>query len=157
MILTQDNDSTALALNDFLPYRLVVLADLVSKVASRIYADRFDLTRPEWRIIASLSELGPVSATEICAHSTQDKMTVSRAVASLEERGLLRRHDDTHDRRNKILELTPHGQALYRKIVPLILAREAFLLESFTPDERTELARLLEALTVRARELEQLG
>lgn len=157
MTLEHDNQGAVLTLNDFLPYRLVALADLVSKVAARIYAERFELTRPEWRIIASLSDLGPVSATEICAHSTQDKMTVSRAVASLEARGLLRRYDAPHDRRNKILELTSQGQAIYRKIVPLILAREAFLLESFTPEERTTLARLLEALTARARELEQLG
>ncbi|WP_298285090.1 MarR family winged helix-turn-helix transcriptional regulator [Acidocella sp.] len=146
-----------LALNSFLPYRLTILADQVSRTAAQIYADRFDLTRPEWRIIASLSELGPVSATEICAHSAQDKMTVSRAVASLETRLLVHRHDDPHDRRNKILDLTPAGRALYGKIVPLILAREAYLLESFSPEERATLNRLLEALLLRARGLEQRG
>ncbi len=152
-----DHASEALSLNSFLPYRLMILADMVSRVASQIYVDRFDLTRQEWRIIASLFELGPVSATEIGEHSTMDKMTVSRAVTGLEAKGLLRRHDDPADRRNKILELTQAGRALYRKIVPLILAREAYLLENFSPEERASLAHLLEALLARARELEQRG
>ncbi len=146
-----------LTLNEFLPYRLVVLADEISRTVAQIYGDRFNLTRPEWRIIASLVELGPVFATDICAHSTQDKMTVSRAVASLETRGLLQRHDDPQDRRNKLLELTPAGHAMYQKLVPLVLAREAYLIETLTPEERGLLDRLLTTLLQRARELEQRG
>ena len=146
-----------LALNDFLPYRLVVLADEISRTVAQIYGDRFNLTRPEWRIIASLEELGPVFATDICAHSTQDKMTVSRAVASLETKGLLQRRDDPQDRRNKLLELTPAGHSLYQKLVPLVLAREAYLIETLTPEERGLLDRLLTTLLQRARELEKRG
>jgi DNA-binding MarR family transcriptional regulator len=155
--MTQTPQRLALALNDFLPYRLAVLAEQVSKVAAQIYADRFELTRPEWRVLAALAELGGISATEVSAHSTLDKMSVSRAVTSLESRDLLVRHDDDADRRNKIIDLTPKGRALYQKIVPLILAREAYLLESFSPDDRATLDRLLAALLTRARELEQRG
>ena len=146
-----------LVLNDFLPYRLVVLADEISRTIAQIYGDRFNLTRPEWRVMASLQELGPVSATEICAHSTQDKMTVSRAVVSLETNGLLQRHDDQQDRRNKLLQLTPEGHALYQKLVPLVLAREAYLIETLTPEERDLLDKLLTTLLQRARELEKRG
>jgi DNA-binding MarR family transcriptional regulator len=121
--MTQTPQRLALALNDFLPYRLAVLAEQVSKVAAQIYADRFELTRPEWRVLAALAELGGISATEVSAHSTLDKMSVSRAVTSLESRDLLVRHDDDADRRNKIIDLTPKGRALYQKIVPLILSR----------------------------------
>lgn len=138
-----------LALNAFLPYRLVSLADQVSRMISNIYTEQFDLTRPEWRILASLEELGSVSATEICAHSTQDKMTVSRAVSGLEAKGLLRRHHHPQDRRNKRLELTPAGQALYQQIVPLILAREAHLLAALSAEECHVLNRLLDKLETR--------
>ncbi len=146
-----------LRLQHFLPYRLAVLADQVSRTVAQIYTDRFDLTRPEWRVLAAVVELGPVSATEVCAHSTLDKMSVSRAVAGLEEKGYLRRADAADDRRNKILGLTPSGHALYSKIVPLILAREAYLLEIFSADERAALDHLLTALLHRAQELEQRG
>lgn len=153
----RDEASPKLTLNAFLPYRLVVLADEISRTVAQIYNDRFNLTRPEWRVMASLQELGPVSATEICAHSTQDKMTVSRAVANLEANGLLQRNDDPQDRRNKRLELTQAGRVLYQKLVPLALAREEYLIETLTPEERNCLDKLLTTLLQRARELEKRG
>lgn len=142
-----------LFLDSFLPYQLRALADQVSRITSQIYGDGFNLSRPEWRVLASLVELGPVFATDICAHSTQDKMTVSRAIANLESKNLLVRRDAAQDRRNKRLELTQAGQILYQQIVPLILAREACLLEVFSQAERATLQDLLTRLKQRAEEL----
>lgn len=142
-----------LTLNHFLPYQLVALADQVSRIVSQIYGACFSLSRPEWRILASLVELGAVSATDICAHSTQDKMTVSRAVASLESRGLLQRSSASEDRRNKRLELTQAGLQLYEEMVPLILAQQDHLLEVLTNQEREVLDTLLVKLKKRADEL----
>lgn len=139
-----------LALNSFLPYQLVAVADQASRIISQIYGGGFNLSRPEWRVLASLEELGPVSATDICAHSTQDKMTVSRAIANLEAKGLLLRRSAPQDRRNKRLEVTEAGHALYQKVVPLILAQEACLLEVFSDAERAMLSALLGRLKERA-------
>lgn len=142
-----------LILNHFLPYQLVALADQVSRIISQIYGAGFSLSRPEWRILASLVELGAVSATDICAHSTQDKMTVSRAVASLEARGLLQRSSAPEDRRNKRLELTEAGRKLYEEMVPLILAQQDHLLEVLSNQEREMLDTLLVKLKKRADDL----
>lgn len=142
-----------LSLENFLPYQLLALADQVSRITSQIYGAGFNLSRPEWRVLASLVELGPVYATDICAHSTQDKMTVSRAIAHLESKNLLIRCDAPQDRRNKRLELTEAGQQLYQRIVPLILAREAYLLEVFSDSERIAIQNLLARLKQRAEEL----
>lgn len=141
-----------LALNNFLPYQLVALADQASRIISQIYSDEFNLTRPEWRVLASLEELGPVSATDICAHSTQDKMTVSRAVAGLEAKGYLLRRNAPQDRRNKRLELTESGHSLYHEIVPLILAQEAYLLEALSKAEQEAFHELLAKLKKRSEE-----
>jgi DNA-binding MarR family transcriptional regulator len=145
----------ALHLKSFLPYRLVVLAEQVSHCISHIYSDRFNLTRQEWRVLAALVELGPVSATEIAAHSTLDKMSTSRAVNALEEKGYLRRADAAEDRRNKIINLTAAGSGLYNKIAPLVLAQETYLLEIFSADERSILDRLLRGLEQRAQDLQE--
>ena len=40
------------ALNDFLPFRLNVLAQTVSERLSAIYASKFNLDIPQWRILA---------------------------------------------------------------------------------------------------------
>ncbi|WP_119154100.1 MarR family winged helix-turn-helix transcriptional regulator [Caldimonas tepidiphila] len=144
-------------LQTFLPYRLAVLASAVSQSISAVYADRFALSRDEWRILATLAENPEMKTTEAAAHTTLDKMQVSRAVASLEARGLLEREPDESDRRNRILKLLPAGRALFRRIEPMAEAREAFLLEALDDEERAVLDRALDKLLARARQLERQG
>ena len=42
-------------LQQFLPYRLAVLADAVSRSMAAVYRQRFELSRDEWRLLAALS------------------------------------------------------------------------------------------------------
>ena len=49
-------DIEILELEMFLPYRLNRLADAVSREFSKIYRDRYGLTRPEWRTLAGLGQ-----------------------------------------------------------------------------------------------------
>jgi DNA-binding MarR family transcriptional regulator len=123
-----------LALESFLPYRLNRLAEAVSRDFSGIYRERFGLTRPEWRLLATLGQYGTMTATEIGAHSSMHKTKVSRAVTALEARRWLTRRADTSDRRVEHLTLTNAGESAYRELVPL--AREF---------ERRLLGRLLQA------------
>ncbi|MDA8247955.1 MAG: MarR family winged helix-turn-helix transcriptional regulator [Rhodospirillales bacterium] len=143
-------------LQHFVPYRLAVLAEQISRAVGAVYAERFSLTRPEWRVLAALGEHGEMAGTDIARFSALDKMAVSRAVAALQERGCLTRHDDPRDRRHKRLRLTPRGRALYRRIVPLALARERFLLDALPAQDRAALPRILAALQRRAAELDGL-
>ena len=111
-----------LALETFLPYRLNRLAEAVSRDFSRIYKERFGLTRPEWRLLATLGQYGTMTATGIGAHSAMHKTKVSRAVTALENRRWLAREADGRDRRIEHLSLTKAGEDAYREMVPL--ARE---------------------------------
>ena len=45
-----------LKLESFLPYRLSVLSNRVSAAIAQDYAERFDMTVPEWRTMAALGE-----------------------------------------------------------------------------------------------------
>jgi len=146
-----------LDLQRFFPYRLAVLAEDVSRTVAQLYADRFDLTRQEWRVLAAVAANRRMAAKDIAEYSTLDKMSVSRAVAALEAKALISREEDPADRRNKLLALTPSGRALYQKIVPLVRAREAYLLEALSPAEREMLDGVLDKLTSRARGLRQRG
>jgi hypothetical protein len=51
-------------LEDFLPFRLNVLAQEVSERLSEIYAKRFNLDIPQWRILANLASRGEMTAQE---------------------------------------------------------------------------------------------
>jgi len=146
-----------LDLQAYFPYRLAILAEEVSRTVAQLYADRFDLTRPEWRILAALGNRREVAAKTVGRASALDKMQVSRAVARLEQRGLIDRHEDAADRRNQILRLTPAGRTLYRKIVPLALARETYILSALDAGEVEALDRIMTKLLAQARGLESRG
>lgn len=145
------------ALDAFFPYRLAVLAERVSMAVAQLYADRFGISRAEWRVLAALGANGAMAAKDISAYSTLDKMQVSRAVARLEEAGLIIRAADDADRRAQILTLTPAGRTLFRKIVPLAQAREQDLLQDLDAHERAVLARAMDKVLARAQGLVDRG
>lgn len=145
------------ALADFFPYRLAVLAENVSQAVAQLYGDRFQITRAEWRVLAALGANNGMAAKDISAYSTLDKMQVSRAVARLEEAGLVTRATDDADRRAKILTLTASGRALFQKIVPLAQAREDYLLEDLDPQERAALDKAMAKVLARAQGLIERG
>jgi DNA-binding MarR family transcriptional regulator len=144
-------------LQSFLPYRLAVVAEEVSRALAAIYADRFELTREEWRVLVWLAAEPGMAATELGSRANLDKMQVSRAIARMEKDGLLEREPDPDDRRSLKVRLRPAGRALFRKVEPMALAREAFLLEALAPDERAALDSALSKLGERARQLQRQG
>ena len=73
----------SLELERFLPYRLSVVSNRISTVIARVYAQRFGLTVPEWRVMAVLGRFGAMSASAVCERTAMDKVRVSRAVARL--------------------------------------------------------------------------
>lgn len=146
-----------LKLQSFFPYQLAVLADTVSRAMAQVYAERFELSRDEWRVVAALYENGAMKTTDVIAHTTLDKMQVSRAVTRLERDGLIHRSEDPGDRRNRVIELLPPGTALVRKVVPLVEARVAFLLDALDPAERASLDAVIAKVGERAQQLIRQG
>jgi DNA-binding MarR family transcriptional regulator len=63
------------------------------------------------------------------------KTRVSRAIAHLEERGLMTRVTSSADRREMELRLTKAGRKLYTELVPLALEREDLLLACMTREQ----------------------
>ncbi|NNM71590.1 MarR family winged helix-turn-helix transcriptional regulator [Enterovirga aerilata] len=143
----------ALRLSEFLPYRLNVLAETVSEGLARSYGTRFGISVPEWRVLATLGEFRSMTAKAVGAHSRMGKVKVSRAVAALEGRGLVRRRRNEADLREAFLVLTPEGERLYRKIVPLALAHVERLTAGLSAADRAHLDRLIDLVMRRSREL----
>jgi DNA-binding MarR family transcriptional regulator len=142
-----------IVLERFLPYRLNVLASLTSDALAQIYSERFELTIPGWRVVATLGQYGVRTARDIAAHAVMHKSTVSRAVSGLEERGLIARKPNRKDRREELLELTGAGRAIYTALAPEALAFEARLVAVLTPAEQKSLVRLINKLDRHARSL----
>ena len=140
-------DNLALSLDGFLPYRLSVLSNAVSRKIARIYEQEFDLSVWQWRIIAVLGERSGLTSTEVAHRTLMDKPTVSRAAGSLIDRGIIEREIDREDRRRAPMRLTGEGAAIYAAIIPRALECEQELLAALSSDETTTLHELLSRLS----------
>ena len=138
-------------LEQFLPYRLNVLAGLTSSALAQIYAERFGLSIPAWRVIVTLGQYEARTARDMAPDGVMHKSTVSRAVAALEKRGLVVRRPNLDDRREEWLALTPEGRAIYEAVAPEALAVEQRLLSVLTAEEQRTFATLIDKLTRQAR------
>jgi DNA-binding MarR family transcriptional regulator len=136
-----------LRLNEFLPYRLSIASNSVSKIIASTYAERFGLSVPEWRLIAVLRESEPATQQDLVSRTIMDKVAVSRAARSLSKRGLVKRTRDANDGRAWRLSLTEPGNDLYGRIAPAALAYEKRLLETFSRDEIFTLKSMLTRIT----------
>lgn len=143
-----------LHLDQFVPYRLSVLSNVVSMSIARAYEREFGLSIPEWRIIAVLARYPDLSAVEVAERTAMDKVAVSRAVQSLLASERLVRSYDQGDRRRSILRLSTAGQAVYTRIAPLALRYEKNLLAALSQSDQRALDRLISRLMERAREME---
>jgi DNA-binding MarR family transcriptional regulator len=152
-VLKRSHSGPLVVLERFLPYRLNVLASLTSNALAQIYADRFGLTIPAWRVVATLGQYGVRTARDIAAHAVMHKSTVSRAVSALEERGLIVRRPNRDDRREELLELTDEGSAVYKALAPEALAFEDKLASVLSASEHKILIDLIGKLEGRARAL----
>lgn len=118
----------------FTPYRIAVLGREISERLGAAYASE-GVTIPEWRVLAVVAEAEAVAARDIVARTPMDKMAVSRAVAALEEKGLVARAPAA-DRRVSAMRLTRKGRAVYSRIAEIALDYEARLLSALGQRER---------------------
>lgn len=120
----------------FLPYRLAVVAQRVSRAFAQRYRDEFGLSVAEWRVLAHLAQSGNVSVREVFARVELDKPRVSRAAARLEAAGYVSKQPDPRDGRLVALALSPAGRALMDRLMPMAQAFDAELDAILGPDAR---------------------
>ncbi len=150
---TSPNERAPLKLEQFLPYQLNVVASLVSLALSRVYAKRYRIGVPEWRVLVTLGQYGVMTGKAIGAHTHMHKTKVSRAVALLEKRRLLVRRSNRADMRESFLSLTAAGRAMYEELAPHAIEFAQRLTEILTPADREAFDRAVKQLTERSAEL----
>ena len=147
------SSSQVLQLEKFLPYRLSILAQLVSESLHDLYTGPFNLAVTEWRVMAALGRFAPLTASEVGQRIVMDKVAVSRAVAGLQKRGLVERATDRADRRRALLRLSARGRTVHARIVPMALEYEAQLYEALSAEERRQFDTLSDRLFIHAQTL----
>lgn len=147
-----EGDGAVLELDNFLPYRLSVLNNLVSRALAEQYQARFGLSIPEWRVMANLGRAAPLSANEVAERTSMDKVKVSRAIARMHGAGLVKRETDPRDNRMSRLQLSTRGKRIYDKIAPMALAWEREFLSVLSESEIAAFDKILGKLDKRIRE-----
>jgi DNA-binding MarR family transcriptional regulator len=147
------SEDAPLKLEHFLPYQLNVVASLTSLALSRVYARRYNIGVPEWRVLVTLGQYGVMTGKAVGAHTHMHKTKVSRAVALMEKRKLLLRRANRADMRESFLSLTADGRAMYEAVAPHALDFARRLTEILTPGDREAFDRALKQLTERSAEL----
>jgi DNA-binding MarR family transcriptional regulator len=141
------SEPAPLKLEQFLPYQLNLVASLVSQALSRVYARRYRIGVPEWRVLVTLGQFGVMNGKAIGAHTHMHKTKVSRAVTLLEKRKLLVRRTNRADMRESFVSLTAPGRAMYEELAPHALDFAERLMEILSPSDRDAFNRALQQLT----------
>jgi DNA-binding MarR family transcriptional regulator len=130
--------------------RISRLADLIEPELDLVFAE-YGLTGGEFDVLAALRRSGPpyrLTPTSLRKALLLSSGGMTKRLARLENRGLVRREAETGDRRLRAVTLTPDGRHLVDTVLPDHIANEERLLRDLNTNERRDLARLLEKLAV---------
>ncbi len=134
-------------LSSFLPYRLSVLSNRISRQLARVYQRDSDLDIPQWRVLAILANHDHLSATQVAQAASMDKVRISRTVAKLRAKGLIEQEGCQHDGRTRRYRLTAAGRKLYDGLLPRVLRCEKELFSGLDERDIRHLHRLIDKIT----------
>ena len=130
--------------------RISRLAQLLQAELEPVFAAHC-INGGEFDVLAALRRSGRpyrLTPTELSKALMVTSGGMTKRLARLEDRGLIRREPDPNDRRSTTVTLTGDGKRLVEAILPEHVANELRLLGDLSGKERTQLADLLETLAV---------
>ncbi len=132
--------------------RIVRLSELILRIGTLTFKDRYGVKPTDLRILVMLGAYQPISVNEVSRRTHIDKAWISRSLRGLLHRKLIKRTAHPSDSRASSLSLTRKGEALLREIAPVAEQLQRELLQG----QRTrDVERVLELLSVRAEEMFQ--
>lgn len=131
-------------LTGLVAFKLIHLADTISRAATLVYEKQFGLNNSELRAMIALRDLQPLTIAELSRVGHIDKAWVSRSVASLLDRGLVSREAHPTDQRMALIRLTPAGLDLTRAFEPVAHARQKRLLVGLSQREAFRVIDMLQ-------------
>jgi DNA-binding MarR family transcriptional regulator len=143
-----------LNVEDFLTFRLSRLSNALRTNVTKRYLEEFELSLPEWRLLALVARFAPMRFSEVTVRSSMDKGQVSRTLRVMASRGLtkMKTIKDRGSRSTEALaapvmvSITPKGTALYKAVLPVARKRQADLLLTLGEDERIALYDTIDKL-----------
>lgn len=113
---------------------------------SKVTLTPWDTTPSQSRALAVLMRHGPMRPSDLADHLRIVPRSATEVVDDLQDRGLVRRRPDPHDRRATIVELTEAGTSTGEAVRAARRAEADRVFGSLSERDRTTLARLLAKL-----------
>jgi DNA-binding MarR family transcriptional regulator len=142
-----EESGARLAFDDFLTTMMSHATNALRRAITVPYAEQAGVTVSEWRMLVVLAEARQLPFMELVARAGADKAQVSRTLRLLEGRGLLSLQPEQQGSRKwQTCRISPHGQELYERVIPLARRRQAAVLRQLAEDDRVVLYRALKTL-----------
>ena len=141
------------ALDELLIYRLGRLYATAGAMTLRVCEGEFGIARREWRLLAVLGQAGELQQSALAARAELDRARTSRALTTLQAKGLVERRAVDSDRRQARVWLTDAGRALHARMLPRVAAINHDILAGLDDDAVARLDALLNTLQQRAEQL----
>jgi DNA-binding MarR family transcriptional regulator len=146
------NPSEAAA-EKLLAFRVLSLGQLLNRGIAVLLDKHLGLSVRQWRVLFYLANSGPDSAQNIADFCRYDKSQVSRAIAELLQKKMVRTTASTTDGRRQVVSLTATGRTSYQRGLPLSQSRHTHLVECLSAQELKDFERTMDKLMDRAQDL----
>ncbi len=138
-----------------LPMALMRAREATMRRFRPILADH-DLTEQQWRVLRALHQREEaIEVGDIAEFTNLLGPSLSRILANLDGRGLVKRKTPTHDQRRSLVSLTARGNRLVARIAPASEAQYAELEAQVGSDALEQLFELLAKLTAASPAIEE--
>ena len=121
--------------------QLLKLGSMINAPMNEGVCQPCGISQIELKVVMALAGEGELAGHELVQLMGVPAMNVSRAIATLRERGLVEDCADPDNRRRKPVRLTADGHAAYAATMPDIAAVASALLGSLTARERRSFAK----------------
>jgi DNA-binding MarR family transcriptional regulator len=118
------------------------------------FAKSTGLSMPQFSILMQLHHKGVCGVSDISERFDITNAAASQLVDKLVQSGFIKREEDPHDRRAKLLNLTDKGKGLIQQGIEERYRWVDQLAERLTIEERVQVSEALNIMTRAAQELE---
>ena len=133
-------------LDDSVFFKLVRVVNLTARPFNEGIGRRHQLSLSDWRVMTVVGSNAGCAASDVVARTGMDKMSVSRAIASLARQQRVLRKPDPADGRRTLLRLSATGQRLFDTLVVSARARERALFGRVSESDQAQLGAILDRL-----------
>jgi DNA-binding MarR family transcriptional regulator len=109
----------------------------------------FNITPVQYSLLTTLDALGEIDQNTLAIEVGLERSSVAEVIPRLHARGLVNRTQATHDKRLRLVKLTPQGKRLISKMAPAVQRAHDRTIDHLSPAERDffmlQMIRLVEA------------